>query len=162
MRKTIRERFFKKVIKTDSCWLWNGYICETDGGYGHAWDGTRNVQAHWLSYFLEYGRYPTLTLDHLCRVRHCVNPAHLEEVTIRENTQRARKAQCKYGHPLSGDNLRIVDAAGHRQCITCQRRRGRESYYRRRQRMVTSQWPLGSSTHLTIIVSDAGKPATSA
>ena len=83
-----------------------------------------------------YGPVPDgIEIDHLCRVRHCANPEHLEAVTPTENTMRgegvgaknARLTHCKHGHPLSGDNLYIVTRAGgkrRRVCRTCDLSRG--------------------------------------
>ena len=84
-----------------------------------------------------FGEVPKgLQLDHLCRVRDCVNPYHLEAVTQQENILRgesasakhARKTHCINGHPLSGDNLYLRpdrgDRAG-RACRECQRIRNK-------------------------------------
>jgi hypothetical protein len=68
------------------------------------------------------------TLDHLCRVRSCVNPAHLEPVPHRENVLRgvsssalaARRNTCANGHPYTADNTRI-SKDGARQCRQCQK-----------------------------------------
>jgi HNH endonuclease len=108
------------------CWEWLGFKV---GGYGKfRWDGGQ--LAHRFSYELANGPIPEgITLDHLCRNRGCVNPAHLEAVPIRTNTLRgtnfiaehARKTHCHRGHPLSGDNVRI-EAGPHRtsrRCKTC-------------------------------------------
>jgi hypothetical protein len=76
-----------------------------------------------------------LQIDHLCRVRHCVNPAHMEPVTPRENILRspvalaainARKTHCPQGHPLSGANL-YRTPQGFRACRECRRKSDRES-----------------------------------
>lgn len=74
-----------------------------------------------------------LDQHHLCRVRHCVNPAHMEPVTIRQNVlrgegnaaQNARKTHCVHGHPLEGDNLKVTPK-GWRVCLTCRRERKRQ------------------------------------
>ena len=79
---TPEERFWAKVDKTDDCWLWTAN--RTNAGYGHFWLDRRMVLAHRFAYELLIGPIPDgLTLDHLCRVRACVNPAHLEAVTNR-------------------------------------------------------------------------------
>jgi len=125
------QRFWSKVNKTDTCWLWTA--CIQTGGYGLSWYNGRNVLAHRLSYELLKGEIPKgLTIDHLCRVRHCVNPDHLEVVTNKENVLRgeglsainSRKTHCKRGHPLSGDNL-YRHPKGERHCRACKKLRGK-------------------------------------
>jgi hypothetical protein len=89
-RSSPAERFAKKVEVADSgCWLWTASTNE--GGYGHFWRGPDDwMVAHRFSYEHFVGPIPEgLDLDHLCRVRHCVNPEHLEPVTRRENLRRA-------------------------------------------------------------------------
>lgn len=66
------------------------------------------------------------TIDHLCRRVLCVNVQHHEPVSRSENTRRRLAAQtrCKHGHPLSGENLRLVRRSNgytYRVCVTCQR-----------------------------------------
>lgn len=105
-------RFWSKVRKTESCWLWMG--ARNKDGHGNLWVKPRVVYAHVFAYELLVGKVPNgLELDHLCRVPYCVNPAHLEAVTHRENVLRgvgtaaihARKTHCKRGHLLAGDNI---------------------------------------------------------
>ncbi len=112
------------------CWEWTA--CITSTGYGRIWDGRRADWAHRVVYVAIRGRIPTgLVLDHLCRVRHCVNPDHLEPVTDAENTSRGdcpdvtrerhrAKRWCKRGHPLFGNNL-YRNPNGRRVCRTCRR-----------------------------------------
>jgi hypothetical protein len=135
---TFDERFWAKVEKTDSCWLWTG---STRSAYGTFWNGQRAANAHRVAYELLVGPIPEgLELDHLCRVPTCVNPAHLEPVTHAENVRRgngwggrhSRKTHCYQGHPFSGTNL-IIDARGYRVCRTCRDRNNREGYERRKQ-----------------------------
>jgi len=100
------------VTKTKrGCWYWKGAL--TRGGYGTystVIDGVRRqVLVHRLAYELRNGRIGSgLQIDHLCRVRHCVNPKHMEPVTPRVNTLRgktpaatnAAKTHCVRGHAL--------------------------------------------------------------
>ena len=73
------------------CWEWTSTL--TDDGYAKvSWKG-RQRSAHRLSYELNVASIPDgFTIDHLCMVRHCVNPTHLEPVTRAENNRRAREA----------------------------------------------------------------------
>lgn len=109
------ERFWAYVVKEGPvmkeslgrCWIWIGAIFK-DKGYGQF----QNRSAHSFSYQLHNGPVPSgKQLDHLCRIRCCVNPHHLEPVTIRENLARGKswlhkgmfkeKQFCKKGHLLA-------------------------------------------------------------
>lgn len=118
-------RFEAKIEKTDTCWLWAA-SCRPNG-YGQFWDGERLVSAHRFSYEAYVGPIPEgLTIDHLCRVRRCVNPAHLEAVTRAENARRsdsppalnARKIHCVHGHEFTEENT-YVASDGSRSCRAC-------------------------------------------
>jgi hypothetical protein len=117
------------VVCADGCWLWTGRL---NRGYGEVKYGGRTQRVHRLVYELLVG--PIVEqLDHLCRVRSCCNPAHLEDVPQRVNVLRgvspsaeaARQTHCKYGHPFSGANL-IVRPNGWRVCKACRARIKRE------------------------------------
>lgn len=87
--RPIEVRFWEMVDKSGptDCWLWTGY--GDRWGYGRFGHG---LLAHRVAFELVKGSVPPgLTLDHLCRVRRCVNPTHLEPVTQAENTRRAVK-----------------------------------------------------------------------
>lgn len=124
------------------CWLWQG---ATSCGYAHAAyrvDGARfDVRLHRFFYEYFVGPIPDgLDLDHLCRVRHCINPDHLEPVTRAENLRRsdlvgglrsvgpvaenAAKTHCIHGHPFDEENTHI-ERDGKRRCRTCDRERQR-------------------------------------
>lgn len=94
------KRFWSKVDKTDTCWLWTG--SGNPGGYGLFLSNGKNQSAHRYSYKLHKGEIPAgLYLDHLCRVPACVNPDHLEPVTNRENGIRGLRVTAKKsGLPL--------------------------------------------------------------
>ena len=134
------KRFMSKVGKTDECWLWTA--SKSHDGYGRFWLGGKVRYAHCVAYEWLVGPVPEgLSLDHLCRVRHCVNPDHLEPVTSGENSRRgntgqnnASKTHCPQGHEYNEENTTMD--RGRRYCRTCQRDRARERMreYRRKQR----------------------------
>ena len=134
------DRFWAKVQKTESCWLWTASL--NTSGYGLF----RNRQklrptevSHRLSYLALVGSIPDdLTLDHLCRNRRCVNPDHLEPVTLEENLKRgvspsalnARRGNCVNGHEFSPENTRYdqykTRKNPRRACRTCNRERSKQ------------------------------------
>ena len=108
--------FWSKVERTDGCWLWTG---GTNNGYGRR----GNRYAHRVVYEALVGPIPAdMEIDHLCRVRRCVNPAHLEAVPHAENVRRGAATVglllCKRGHFMVPPNL-YFSAKGHRACRAC-------------------------------------------
>lgn len=122
---TPAERFWAKVQFTDSCWLWQAKT--NAAGYGEFWD-KRDTKAHRWAYEFCVGPIPAdLHLDHLCRVRNCVKPDHLEPVTPKENIRRGqtgkhrrglRMAACKRGHIMDAANS-YIDPNGYPRCRAC-------------------------------------------
>src|SRR5690606_26252710 len=104
-------------------------------GYGRIVVGGKQRPAHRVSYEHFVGPIPDgLLLDHLCRVRCCINPAHLEPVTSGENTRRGfvgseRHETCKRGHDLSQTAATRKD--GSRFCRVCANEAKRLSYVRK-------------------------------
>ncbi len=116
------------TVDTRGCWLWR--LRPATKGYGQFFVRGRRVPAHRVVF--EHLRAPIpdgLQLDHLCRVRACVNPEHLEIVDGRTNTlrgesfaaQNARKTACPQGHPYAGANLlrHVIRGQPIRRCRTC-------------------------------------------
>lgn len=117
----------KHTDRSGPCWLWTGH-CNQDG-YGRITVGGVARAAHRVSYEVYVGPIPEgLALDHLCRVRRCINPAHLEPVTQAENNRRARKSECINGHPFNSENTGM--RAGRRYCKQCHRTLNAASYRR--------------------------------
>ena len=135
---SIDDRFDNLVMPEPNtgCFLWVG---TTHGrtGYGYfapeslRHPRTRPVLAHRFAYEREKGEIPPgLQIDHLCRVRRCVNPAHLEAVTLKENIMRgvgfapvnASKTHCENGHPFNETNTGSRKE-GWRVCRPCNAQR---------------------------------------
>lgn len=133
-------RFWDKCIPepNSGCWLWFGAL--ESGGYGCIGIGSRKLKtnkierAHRLAYMALVGDIPKgLELDHLCRVRCCCNPSHLEPVTRQINVIRGLvptvsseynrvKTHCPKGHPYDGNNLYVRPANSKtpgRDCKAC-------------------------------------------
>lgn len=125
--KTVAERLEMYSIPepNSGCTLFLG-VLDKDGYPFIVFAGKR-VRAHRIAYEVGVGPIPEgLTIDHLCKVRACINVAHLEPVTavinaMRGNSvpaQRARMTACQHGHPFDEANT-LVNKKGHRICRHC-------------------------------------------
>lgn len=110
------QHIWKKVVITDTCWLWTG--CLGKDGYGRVGLNNKVVLVHRAIYMALVGPISN-SLDHLCRVRHCVNVNHLEDVTLGENTLRAKvnRDLCPYGHQYTRTR---PNTRGHSEGRVCQ------------------------------------------
>lgn len=133
--------FMDRVIELRSgCWNWGG--TKDPAGYAMLALGTLGLGQHRaarVSYRIFTGIIPKgMTIDHLCRNRECVNPGHLQVVTVSENIMRsnnpaavnARKTECIRGHPLTTENV-YKDPNGKRQCRKCRLVHQKESRKKR-------------------------------
>lgn len=121
------KRFASKYRKTKSCWEW--CAGKFSNGYGIFHINRRPFGAHRIAYLIFNGEIdPGLVIDHTCRNRGCVNPGHLEQVSLQENVYRGesrnarnrRKTHCKRGHEFNKQNTYLrKDRPGHRHCRAC-------------------------------------------
>jgi hypothetical protein len=120
------------------CWLWTG--TKNNAGYGMTCDQKQDIGAHRMAFKLTNGYLPELPLDHLCRVRHCCNPSHLEPVTHRVNILRgvgagarnAKKSHCVNGHEFTPENTAMRSDGTGRHCKTCRVETNRRNWLRRK------------------------------
>lgn len=100
-------------VDANGCWIWR--LRPNSDGYGQIVRRKKHFYAHVFSYLFHVGPVPEgLELDHICSVRLCINPAHLEPVTHAENVDRGRskthmaeRTHCVNGHELSGSNVHM-------------------------------------------------------
>lgn len=121
------QTIFGLVDFTNECWEWLG--SKYQNGYGKY----NRSMAHRVSYELTKGHVPEdMCLDHLCKNRSCVNPEHLEIVTLVENVMRgesqhalnAKKSYCKNGHEFTLKNTYRRKDRATRECKTCRNAAG--------------------------------------
>jgi len=120
----LQDRYY--IDAATDCWVWRGKPKDT--GYGQINIGGRVLNAHTMVYEMLVGPVPPgKELDHLCRVKLCVNPDHLEPVTHRENCLRgvgpsakaAKATRCRKGHPYDEQNTYWRPDGKGRGCRTC-------------------------------------------
>jgi HNH endonuclease len=141
MPRTIADRFWGKVNKTDTCWLWAGASHENRRGtrYGSMTvSKSRTVAVHRLSYTLAFGEIPAgMFICHRCDTPLCVRPDHLFAASNSENMldcvakgrmPGTRKEFCKNGHAMTPENSKPRSGVGGPECRECRR-----AYDRRRR-----------------------------
>ena len=137
----LNTRFWNKVDKSGACWIWTAG-CDKYG-YGRFRFEKRKEPAHRVAWYLEHGEFPKHTIDHICRNKKCVNPSHLEDVTVSENTRRRNAAitHCPQGHEYNEVNTRYYTRVKNgkeisgRQCKICNREACRKSALKRKNRV---------------------------
>lgn len=138
---TIKERFMRKVEQGPGCWMWRGFTRDT--GYGSFWWPEKVIPAHRAAYLLFHGPIPDgMTVDHICFQPSCVNPDHLQLLTLSQNAARQRKAlsdYCQRGHEFTPENTMIqLNRTGsgrrshYRLCRACREESQRRRIERRR------------------------------
>lgn len=137
----VLDRFFNKIeVDANGCWLWIAYL-DRDG-YGRFRDAkSKKVYAHRFSYEYFCGLIQEgMVIDHICRVRNCVNPKHLRCVSVRDNVLKNSRSKqalnkvktvCKNGHSFNSENTG-TDKRGDRYCKQCARDRSKVRYAARR------------------------------
>lgn len=124
-RKSPEERFRTKVRVNENtgCHEWTAYV-RKDGYANFRFDGGTGF-AHRFSWVMHRGPIPDgMEIDHKCRVRHCVNPEHLQLVKEGFNSDQGAehnriKTHCPSGHEYSEENTST--SCGYRRCLTCMR-----------------------------------------
>lgn len=110
---------WRRIEKTDACWVWTGALDRE--GYPVGRVNQVTVRVHRVVYAREVGPIPEgFEVDHVCQVRRCVRPDHLEAVTGAENRRRqgAAVVVCRNGHPYT-ELTTYVDPRGKRGCRPC-------------------------------------------
>ena len=114
-----------------SCILWTKSV--GSHGYGQTWDGETVVLAHRYEWEKLHGPIPDgMTIDHICRVRRCINVEHLRLLSNVDNAKdngQSKKTHCAAGHAFTASNT-FYSKEGWRRCRECSRIAAREYYYR--------------------------------
>jgi len=127
---TNKNRFLKNVKKTKSCWIWVSH--KSTGGYGtfYVWKTAENKGGSKLAHRWAFENWVSpipkgLEIDHICKIRNCVNPKHLRIVSHLENMHasntlaslNSNKTHCPNGHKYEAPN--ILWDKNSRKCKIC-------------------------------------------
>lgn len=135
------DRVFNRAVRDERSPFWclrHPSAGAWSQGYARVYIGNVQVFAHRVAYIAARGRPAGgLTIDHMCGVRDCVDPNHLEAVSVAENTRRggAWRTHCKRGHEYTDENTYLWSVDGTRRCRTCDR----ERYMQKRDLILAAQ-----------------------
>jgi hypothetical protein len=152
--KSTLNRILAAITRKNDCWVWGS-------GAAHGYStilldkelqetiGVKQTTVHRAMYILQNGPIPAhLVVDHLCGVRNCVNPEHLELVTQAENVDRAetatatlnkKKTHCPTGHEYTDVNTHLNKNTNRRTCRSCHRKHQLEYTARQAERSLSFQ-----------------------
>jgi hypothetical protein len=150
------DRLYSNIKYVGDCWIWQGRVNAEGYGRIRVPHEESKWAVHRLSYVIAHGHLSDdLTIDHLCRTPSCINPEHLEAVTMETNIRRgfgigmrnAAKLECVNGHPYV-DGSYILEQIGNgkqaRRCIICRRKRENKNYHAKRAEGRSWQEVVGS------------------
>lgn len=135
---TQEKKFWLRVNKTSTHWLWTGSVSGRGYGQYHASTKQRTTAHRW-SWMIHYGPIPKgFQIHHKCEVQLCIKPSHLELLTVKAHVAlhpraNSKKTHCSRGHPFKDNVYRYIDKYGshHRRCAICHR--AKVALYRKRK-----------------------------
>lgn len=140
-KERLAPRLLSRIKHVGDCWVWTGKVNHEGYARIRVLGHSAKWAIHRASYEVFIGPIPDdLTIDHLCRNPSCINPAHLEPVTMETNIRRgfgigmryAARDQCCKGHPFVEGSYNIAPngiGGFFRRCLICRREKEKQRYY---------------------------------